>query len=88
VIFAPSSGTLHAVRAHYDHLAGQRTQFYGNLWYEPADLPQKPQFADFQMATRRNLRPSDIIRSPRKSAVKFKQRAAVMVHGRGDAWKR
>jgi hypothetical protein len=26
---------MHAVRAHYDHLAAQRTQFYGNLWYDP-----------------------------------------------------
>ncbi len=88
VIFAPSYDTLHAVRAHYDHLAGQRTQYYGNLWYEFVDLPQKPQFADFQMATRRNVRLSDFIRSPRKSAIKFKKRTAVMVHSRGDAWKR
>lgn len=33
VIFRPTEDTLHAVRAHYDHLRTQRTQCYGNLWY-------------------------------------------------------
>jgi hypothetical protein len=33
VIFSPSNDTLHAVKADYDHLRGQRTQAYGNLWY-------------------------------------------------------
>jgi hypothetical protein len=34
VIFAPENDTLHAVKASYDHLKGQRTQLYGNLWYK------------------------------------------------------
>ena len=34
VIFSPGADTLHAVKADYDHLANQRTQLYGNLWYE------------------------------------------------------
>jgi hypothetical protein len=34
VIFAPSDDTLHAVRASYNHLLTQRTQFYGNLWHK------------------------------------------------------
>lgn len=34
VIFSPADDTLHAVRASYDHLSTQRTQFYGNLWYK------------------------------------------------------
>lgn len=38
VIFAPSDDSLHAIKASYDHLATQRTQLYGNLWYEPRDL--------------------------------------------------
>ena len=38
VFFSPGPDTLHGVRAHYDHLPAQRTQFYGNLWYDPADL--------------------------------------------------
>lgn len=33
VIFAPSNDTMHAVKADYDHLATQRTQLYGNLWF-------------------------------------------------------
>ena len=40
VLFAPGNDTMHAVRAHYDHLGGQRTQLYGNLWYKDVgDLP-------------------------------------------------
>lgn len=34
VIFSPSNDTIHAVKAEYDHLATQRTQLYGNLWYK------------------------------------------------------
>ena len=33
-IFSPCDYSLHAVKASYDHLAYQRTQFYGNLWYQ------------------------------------------------------
>ncbi len=40
VIFAPSWETLHAVKLNYNHLETQRTQFYGNLWYEDARLPE------------------------------------------------
>lgn len=34
VIFSPNEETIHAVKAEYDHLKYQRTQLYGNLWYE------------------------------------------------------
>ena len=34
VAFSPSEETLHAVKANYNHLAGQRTQLYGNLWHK------------------------------------------------------
>ena len=50
VVFAPRWDTIHAVRAHYDHLAGQRTQFFGNLWFdEPGrgEISHKPHFRDF-----------------------------------------
>lgn len=47
VIFSPESDTLHAVRAHYDHLATQRTQFYGNLWYHESKTEDKPTWRDF-----------------------------------------
>ena len=41
IMFAPSHGTLHAVKLRYDHLNFQRTQLYGNLWYTdvPFSLP-------------------------------------------------
>lgn len=47
VVFSPRHDTLHAVRAHYDHLPAQRTQFYGNLWYKPNPLKFRPEFPDF-----------------------------------------
>jgi len=34
VIFAPSNDTLHAVKLNYNHLKFQRTQLYGNLWFD------------------------------------------------------
>ena len=37
VAFSPSFDTLHAVQASYDHLIGQRTQLYGNLWHNIED---------------------------------------------------
>lgn len=47
VVFSPRHDTLHAVRARYDHLPAQRTQFYGNLWYKPQSLTFRPTFQDF-----------------------------------------
>jgi hypothetical protein len=44
VLFSPADDTIHAVKANYNHLPAQRTQFYGNLWYEPVPLPK----VDFQ----------------------------------------
>lgn len=34
VMFAPADDTLHAVKASYNHLMTQRTQYYANLWYK------------------------------------------------------
>ena len=34
VVFSPNNDTIHAVRANYQHLHGQRTQIYGNFWYK------------------------------------------------------
>jgi hypothetical protein len=47
VVFAPRYDTLHAVRASYDQLPAQRTQFYGNLWYKPNPFKFRPEFKDF-----------------------------------------
>lgn len=49
VVFAPSDNTLHAVRAAYNHLATQRTQFYGNLWYRDHENQGKPSWRDFEI---------------------------------------
>ncbi len=34
VMFSPSNNSIHAIKALYNHLHSQRTQLYGNLWYE------------------------------------------------------
>ena len=41
VLFSPDNDTVHAVRARYDHLMTQRTQLYGNLWYEVSPAENK-----------------------------------------------
>lgn len=38
VFFSPDCDSVHGVKAHYDHLLTQRTQFYGNYWYAPQKL--------------------------------------------------
>lgn len=37
IAFSPSFDTMHAVRASYNHLTGQRSQLYGNLWHKADD---------------------------------------------------
>ena len=49
VIFSPADDTLHAIRANYDHLKTQRTQFYGNFWYHNSETTGKPTWRDFQI---------------------------------------
>jgi hypothetical protein len=55
VIFSPADDTLHAVKADYDHLTTQRTQFYGNLWY-PARKLAKVDFGEFEFGGRAQKR--------------------------------
>jgi hypothetical protein len=56
VIFSPRWDSIHAVRAHYDHLRTQRTQFYGNLWYEASEVNTRPEFTDFDFKSARYQR--------------------------------
>lgn len=49
VIFSPSNDTIHAVKADYNHLISQRTQLYGNLWYEKSLISNRPQWKDLQI---------------------------------------
>lgn len=57
VVFSPRWDTVHAVRADYDHLRTQRTQFYGNLWYKDRHVPKyAPTFEDFDYTRGSTLR--------------------------------
>ncbi|MGD0731415.1 MAG: hypothetical protein ABR956_09120, partial [Terracidiphilus sp.] len=52
VIFSPDNTTLHAVKARYDHLSSQRTQLYGNLWYNwfrKREFDYTPKWEEFQI---------------------------------------
>jgi hypothetical protein len=54
VMFSPANNTLHSVKASYDHLVTQRTQFYGNLWYKAATTKTMPEYLELaKMAPRR-----------------------------------
>ncbi|MGQ4557301.1 hypothetical protein [Halobellus sp. GM3] len=46
VFFSPSYDTIHGVKADYNHLETQRTQFYGNLWYDNIDVKEAPEHDD------------------------------------------
>lgn len=47
VIFSPANNTLHGVKARYDHLKYQRTQLYGNFWYNEARTTKHPAWESF-----------------------------------------
>ena len=44
VMFSPGNDTIHAIKASYNHLRTQRTQFYGNLWYPDSMAKWMPDF--------------------------------------------
>lgn len=54
VLFAPANDTLHAVRADYDHLRTQRTQFYGNLWYRNSPSATTVQWEELDLTRLRD----------------------------------
>ena len=68
VIFSPANSTLHAVRAHYDHLSYQRTQMYGNLWYRDVKLENVPRWEDYVIGANFR-RPPISIRDQVKAAI-------------------
>lgn len=49
VIFSPTDHTLHAVKARYDDLKYQRTQFYGNLWYDDRKRLIRPNWESLEI---------------------------------------
>ena len=58
-IFSPDNNTLHSVKAKYNHLKYQRTQFYGNLWYKKEALSFKPNWEDFVINASKEQRTSN-----------------------------
>jgi hypothetical protein len=46
IMFSPSNDTLHGVKLNYNHLKFQRTQLYGNLWYQNKTQLQKTSFKE------------------------------------------
>lgn len=59
VAFSPANDTLHAVRARYDHLSHQRTQFYGNLWFTESPCSQGPRWQEFAFSSATKSEKSD-----------------------------
>jgi hypothetical protein len=51
VIFAPDCDTLHAVKLDYNHLMGQRTQIYGNLWAIEINKSQSSWWSDLVISS-------------------------------------
>lgn len=54
VIFAPGNDTLHGVKASYNHLAGQRTQLYGNLCFNKEQTLKKIEWEDLDLKSVRS----------------------------------
>ena len=52
VIFSPSDDTLHAVKADYNHLITQRTQLYGNIWYNESKCSSECEWNDLDIFSR------------------------------------
>ncbi|MEQ1898889.1 MAG: hypothetical protein ABL971_16070 [Vicinamibacterales bacterium] len=53
VLFSPTNETLHAIKASYDHLNGQRTQLYGNLWFKDTGKMQDVTWEDLDLRRER-----------------------------------
>jgi len=83
VIFAPGNDTLHAVKAHYNHLLGQRTQLYGNLWY----IESKTRYApSWEQLSDKNFVPPSNFYSTLQSAAEYLKKSvrAYLIHGKTD----
>lgn len=94
VVFAPNDVSLHAVRARYDHLKGQRTQLYGNLWFKQTQPLEMQEWDELDLlsaarrsAPRRNTRSilSRLLPGPVKRGLKAATR---LVPARAEVGKR
>lgn len=82
VIFSPNDDTIHAVKATYDHLAFQRTQLYGNLWYKNRPAMQKAEWTDLDVfatmtARMANADPEKPIQKNKMSAIQPDEQSIV-----------
>jgi len=58
IIFAPCSDTLHGIRLRYDHLKYQRTQIFGNFWYEQSPVEYTLHYTDLDLLKKPERSPS------------------------------
>ena len=56
VIFAPANDTMHAIMCNYDHLDFQRTQLYGNLFYNSVNINNRPEWEDYVISERERIK--------------------------------
>ncbi len=75
VFFSPSDDTVHAVKADYDHRQSQRTQLYGNLWYDDKPL-RKMEYREFEALKNGAAAPKSMMKVLKQSAVGDVVRAA------------
>ena len=78
VMFSPSCSTIHAVKADYDHLQGQRTQLYGNLWYKEVSMLKKVEWESLDLHNKQSysIEPSKLnflLGAPSKIASRIKR---------------
>ena len=90
VIFAPSYDTLHGVKAKYDHLHYQRTQLYGNLWYEAhfTPSPTRLDWEDFVLTQKKKGVLEQVMQSALKAMEKlrFQDNKANIDRSRSDRY--
>ncbi len=56
VIFSPNDYSFHGIKANYNHLNYQRSNFYGNLWFEDETKLPMPQWEDFEKLLKVDLK--------------------------------
>ena len=79
VIFSPSNNTMHGVKARYDHLNGQRTQLYGNLWYNEMPPMRKAEWEALAVNDIADIQITDA--APQLMSLKAKKKLSKLVRG-------
>ena len=47
---------MHAIMCNYDHLDFQRTQLYGNLFYNSVNINNRPEWEDYVISERERIK--------------------------------